>query len=1123
MPKRFAAFLALICLTTIMAALLPAAASAASPWWQLITGARPTILNPGGSGRLTLSLINLGDAPVDATRVPLVIEDELPEGTTATEVFALTGYGTQEKKLACALDSPTHVTCRFEGTLPPYEALEAEVFVNVNGSPPAVGQPGEVTVSGSNAPAVSASQPIKVGPEPTPFGIEHYYAKLEQEGGTDATQAGAHPFQFTSTLQLNSGPAIGTGEGLRLDQPAQLRNQRVPLPAGLVGNAAAVQRCTLTDFFAQRAQVANQCPDASTVGVINVAFHDAGLIGYRRFALPVFNLTPEQGEPVRFGFTVIGDPVLVDTSVDPNDHYRVIAAFHNTTQLVQLVSGTFIIWGAPGDPRHDSSRGWGCAVKVAEIGPCERPPSLGEKPFLRLPVSCSGPLDFSLQAEPWNVPLESFFDTASAEAPGMTGCNKVPFDPTVGVEPSSKLVANPTGLDFNLDMPNAGLENPSEEAVSEGQAKKVEVTLPEGVTVNPSEAEGLAVCTEADYAREKYDSRPGEGCPEASKIGSVEIETPLLEEKVRGALYIAAPHENPFDSLVAIYLVARAPDRGVLIKLAGELRLDPQTGQITTTFDELPQLPFSKFTMHFREGARAPLVTPSACGAYRTLARFVPWSAADPSNPSPSEVVQRTSTFAIEHGADGGACPGSTPPFDPVVVAGTNNNAAGSYSPFYMRLSRKDGEQEITKFSTVMPPGLTGNLTGIPFCPDSAIEAARHRTGREELDSPSCPAASEIGHSIVGAGVGQVLAQTPGKIYLAGPYHGSALSVASITSATVGPFDLGTVVIRFALRINPVSGQVEIDSTGSDPIPHIIDGIVVHVRDIRVYIDREKFMINPTNCDPLQVSNTIAGAGANIASTADDSSVTVATRFQDAECRALAFKPRFGASTSGKTSRTNGASLAVRLTYPKTPLGTQSNIRSVRVELPKQLPSRLSTLQKACPDTTFDQNPAACPAESRVGYAKAITPILPVPLEGPAYFVSHGGSKWPELIVVLQGYGVTIDLHGETFIDKGITSSTFRTVPDQPVSSFQLTLPQGPDSALAVPGSLCNITKTVLVKHKTRAGKLRKIRKTVAGSLIMPTTFTAQNGLVIHQDTKIAVTGCARHKTRKAQRPKGHH
>jgi len=438
-------------------------------------------------------------------------------------------------------------------------------------------------------------------------------------------------------------------------------------------------------------------------------------------------------------------------------------------------------------------------------------------------------------------------------------------------------------------------------------------------------------------------------------------------------------------------------------------------------------------------------------------------------------------------------------PFKPGLIAGTVNNQAASYSPLDIRITRNDGEQEITGFSSLLPPGVTANLTGVPFCTEAQIASAKDETGAQEQASPACPVASEIGHTLVGVGVGAVLAYTPGKLYMAGPYQGAPFSVVAITSAKVGPFDLGTVIVHLPLNIDPVTAQVSIPTGAADQIPHIVEGIVVHVRDIRVYVDRPNFTLNPTNCGRLTFAANVIGAGESFVSPADDVPSSANDPFQVANCANLAFKPSFKVSTSGKTSRKNGASLAVKLTYPKAPQGTQANIGMVKVDLPKRLPSRLTTLQKACTYGQFTANPAGCPAASRVGQATAITPILPVPITGPAYFVSHGGAKFPELILVLEGYGVTIDLHGETFISKaGITSSTFRTVPDQPVTSFELTLPQGPNSALAANGNLC------------------------ASELKMPTLFTGQNGAVIKQTTPITVTGCPKKKVKhKAKKTPG--
>jgi hypothetical protein len=671
--------------------------------------------------------------------------------------------------------------------------------------------------------------------------------------------------------------------------------------------------------------------------------------------------------------------------------------------------------------------------------------------------------------------------------------------------------------------------------------KDTTVTLPEGMTANPSLAAGLGACSPEQYAKETSSSLPGEGCPFESKIGTITIETPLLSDPIKGAVYIATPYDNvpefgdaehPGGSLLALYVVAKDPQRGIIIKVPGKVSPDQRTGRLVTTFKDTPQQPFSRFTLEFTPRQAAPLITPPACGAYTASAVLTPWSTVEMPGEAPVlPALIASQPFQITHGVDEGACPsGNIPPFHPVAVSGTQNNAAGSYSPFYLRLERQDGEQEFTGFSTLMPPGLTGNLTGIPFCPDAAIEAARARTGehggREELEQPSCQAGSKVGRTIVEAGVGSVLAQNPGSLYLAGPFNGAPFSLVSITSAVVGPFDLGTVVIRFALHINPTTAQVEVSPTGSEPIPHIIKGIVTHVRDIRAYIDRPNFIINPTSCQRMAIANTVTGAGEDPANPADQVPVGVSSPFAAADCANLAFKPSFKASVSGKNSKANGASLSVKLTFPKTTPGTEANLTYAKVDLPRQLPSRLTTLQKACLARVFEANPAACPPASIVGHARAITPILPVPLEGPAYFVSHGNEAFPSLIVVLQGYGITIDLVGTTFISKsGITSSTFKTVPDQPVTSFELTLPQGPFSALAANGNLCRLTSTRTVKRRvTKRVHGRKVRRTIEvkiekpTTLSMPTAFIAQNGLQIHQSTKIAVTGCP--KTKKAHRAK---
>jgi hypothetical protein len=884
-------------------------------------------------------------------------------------------------------------------------------------------------------------------------------------------------------------------------------------PAGFDASNTAVPECSEAQLLAIYPLAPEgflpNCPVASQVGQITSEIFVESA-SPKLVTFPVFNMEVVSfGTTAEVGYNAVGLFTLFSRAVVRPTDEGITAVTSNIPKLGEAHEISVKLWGVPASGEHDAQRGTVCGTGG------ERPPvcrnergsaqaaGIGARPFLANPTSCVGPFTASIRAESWEEPIDSeeLWPHASVDAGPITECDRVPFEPSIEVLPDTRSAESPTGLNVSLVVPQSW-ENPF--TISTSNLRDTTVALPEGMTANPSLAAGLGACSPEQYASETSSSLPGDGCPEESKIGSIEIETPLLAEKIPGAVYVATPYDNvpvfgdpvhPGGSLLALYVVAKDPQRGILIKVAGKVVPDLVTGQLVTTFEDTPQQPFSRFTLKFRPGATAPLVSPPACGTYTTRGALTPWSAQEG---EPPRLVSYP--FQVTQGVHEGPCPsGGVPPFKPQIVAGTQNNAGGSYSPFYLRLTREDGEQELVKFSTILPPGLTGNLSGIPFCPEANIQAAMHVTGAQEESAPSCPGASEIGRTIVEAGVGTVLAQNPGKVYLAGPYHGAPLSIVSITSAKVGPFDLGTVVIRFAVDVNPLTAQVEISGAQSDPIPHIIDGIVVHLRNIHVYMERNKFTLNPTNCAPLSILNTITGSGSNYAIPADQQTVSVTSPFQAANCASLRFKPSLKATTTGKTSRVKGASLNVKLTYPNAPQGTQTNIAKVKVNLPRQLPSRLTTLQKACIDHTFETNPAACPQASIVGHAKAITPILPVPLEGPAYFVSHGGAKFPELIIVLQGYGITINLHGETFISKkGITSSTFKAIPDQPVTSFELTLPQGPNSALAANGNLCTTKK-----------------------LTMPTAYLAQNGTQTHTTTPIHTTNCPpKHKTKHTNKHK---
>jgi hypothetical protein len=1075
-------------------AVFVASASAAQPWWEVTSGSRPADLAPESEAEIAATVENLGDAPVEGESSPATITDTLPDGLEAVGIVATTRklgdlnlFGTSTAvSLPCSLGS---LTCTMNATLEPYEQVELRIKVRVKASV-SDSEVNRVSVTGGGAPSAAIARPLGVG-EVTPFGIEDFRERLEDEGGAPDTQAGSHPFQFTTTVAVNQGPDLDSLSEPAAAGPAVFaKDVFTRLPAGLIGNPIPFPTCTLAQFKTSNS-IENECPPQTAIGIASVTVDEPNEFGELTFTQPLFNLEPYAGEPARFGFFVPpgGVSVYLDTVLrdGPGEDYGINVDSTNITQVSGLVSARVTVWGTPGDPRHDNSRGWGCLRATRGAAASERPactPSDEAKPtpFLVLPTSCANAPQAGLEVDSWAE--QGKFQSVSPSEPLETfgGCNHAPFTPTIQASATTDRASAPSGLDFNIDFDNEGLLNP--EGISQSGLKDVSVALPGGLTINPSAGVGLGGCSEADYARETVDSFQGEGCPDDSKLGTVEVKTQVLTQAIHGSLYIAQPYANPFDSLVALYVVLKNPETGVLIKLAGKVTPNPITGQLTTTFENNPQLPFSHFNFHFREGQQAPLITPATCGTYTTAADLVSWS-------EPLAALADTSSFSITNGFDGGACPaGGVPPFNPGIQSGLLNNNAGSFSPFYLHLTRTDAEQEISGFSTDLPSGLTGDLSGIPFCPEAAIALARTKTGAQEEAEPSCPAASQIGHTLVGTGVGAVLAYVPGKIYLAGPFHGAPFSIVAVTSAVVGPFDLGTVVLRFGLSIDPATARVSVDPSSSEPIPTIIDGIVTHVRDIRVYIDRHNFTLNPTSCNPLSISSTLTS---NLGQ-----AKTVSSPFQASNCQALTFKPAFKVSTSGKTSRTNGASLSVKLTYPNAPQGSQANIAKVRVDLPKQLPSRLTTLQKACPDSTFDANPAACPAASIVGHAKAITPLIPEPLIGPAYFVSHGGAKFPELIIVLQGYGVTVDLHGETFISPaGITSSTFRAVPDQPVGSFELTLPQGANSALAANGNLCK------------------------AKLVMPTAFTAQNGTTIKQTTPITATNCP--KAKKAKKtPKRH-
>ncbi len=891
------------------------------------------------------------------------------------------------------------------------------------------------------------------------FGFHDFDVTFTNEDGSPAIQAGSHPFAMTTSFKLNThvDPHFG------IVPDGEMRTLRFEQIPGLVGEPTATPRCSTAEFLSHELG-GDFCDDNTAVGRISVVHTKANNAPENA---AVFNLVPPPHVAAKLGFYAFNIPILIEILVSEEEPHEIDAMVVNTPQPVPVYSVDFTLWGNPSDPAHDFQR-----------GDCQGCPFDGSpKPFLTLPRACEGPLVSSYEAISWQEEAVdsgsslSHDDAVPPNPQGLTGCDKLGFKPTISAQPTTRAAQSPTGLDFSLDVADEGLTNPT--GLANSDIRKTVVTLPEGFSINPSIAEGLEVCSQADLARETAFSEAGAGCPNASKIGTVEVETPLLEENVNGSLFIAKPYDNPFDSLTAMYIVIKNANLGIKAVQALNVIPDPVTGRLTTVAEDMPQLPFSHFRLHFREGTRSPLASPSKCGTYNAEATLYPYAGGAP--------VTTTSAFQIISGSESGPCPsGGLPSFKPGLIAGSLNNAAGKFSPFNVRLFRNDSEQEITHFSIKLPPGITGKLAGVPYCSDAAIAAAKARTGphggQEELDNPSCPAASQVGRSLAGAGVGPSLAYAPGKIYLAGPYNGSNLSIAAITAARVGPFDLGTVVVRQALRINPETAEVFIDATGSDPIPHIIHGIPVHLRDIRAYVDRPNFVLNPTDCTRTSTASTLLGSGLDFGSEADDRPITVSTPFQAADCAALPFKPKLNLKLIGKTNR--GAHPAFRATLKMNGIG-EAGIARAQVTLPKSEFIENAHFNTICTRAQFKAgagNGAQCPAGSVYGKAKAVTPILGEPLTGPV-FLRSSEHQLPDLVVALHNAQVDFDLVGKVdSVKGGGIRNTFEAAPDAPVSSFVLEMQGGKKGLFVNSTNLCKGTHRAKADFTGQNGKTYNTR-----------------------------------------------
>jgi hypothetical protein len=1093
----------LVGLPLLAAGSFSSSASAATPAWTIRSLAQPTNFSPAVSAECavspesqicdsyTLLVTNVGNEKANTGGTePIAVSDVLPADLSAVHIEGR-DFDVEEAPIHCTL---APLRCVFEEGIPPGDVLQVTINVVVESGTTGSECSGEgssrcvlnsAEVSGGGASAVATSEQTPLREEPAELGIKDFGLQALDVSGAPAIQAGEHPNGVTTSLALNTGNEATREGGVHYHSTEELRDVVINLPLGFAGNPQSTPRCPVNALLTGNGETA--CPAGSRIGTV---VFEAAPGTFRASEAPgsettaVYNMVPEAGFPAVFGFTYFGVPIFIYANVArTGSTYGLQAEVPGIPELNTI--GTWLtLFGEPAS--HDG--GFTAA-----------------SPFFTDPMDCTeGSTPARVAVNSWQHPESWYFKETTVFPTGVVGCAMLRFQPTLKVQPETTRADEPSG--YSVEIENPQYENSLTPGTPE--LRDVSVTLPPGMSISPSAADGLLACEATgphgidippsnplssdrppDVAEEGETIGPDGlahlapgNCPAASTVATVEVSTPLLASPLQGHLYVAEPGCGgegqapcgPADAsdgnLFGVYL--EVAGSGVVVKLRGSASVNPSTGQLTVTFRENPQLPFSNLKVAVDGGPRAVLANPLTCSTATTTSDLAPWSA--PITPDATPL----SSFNVDWDGKGGSetpCP-ATPPFTPSLTAGTVSPTAGAFSPFTLTLSRSDRQQYLSRLSVTTPPGLLGMLSSVTLCPEALASRG------------ACSAASEIGTTTAAVGPGSHPFWVTGHVYLTESYRGAPFGLSVVVPAKAGPFNLGDVNIRATINVDPTTSALTIVS---EPLPQVIDGIPLRVQTINVSANRPNFTFNPTNCEAHQVLATATGA--------QGASVNLSSPFAAANCRSLPFSPKFTVSSQAKTSKKDGASLDVKVAYTK----GQANIRSVAVLLPKQLPARLTTIQKACVAATFEANPAACPAASLIGIAKARTPVLPVLLSGPAYLVSHGGAAFPDVVVVLEGEGVRVDLTGHIHIAKsGVTSSTFASVPDAPITNFELNLPEGPHSALAATlpasakGSLC------------------------ASTLTMPTTLTGQNGLQVKQNTKIAVSSCPKAKPRKTKKAK---
>jgi hypothetical protein len=1024
------------------------------PAWKLSVSSQPTNFAPGSEGKPEYMLVanNVGGA---ATNGPVTIEDTLPAGIVPLEVGAQVDAHGSQFNATCAIAGQT-VSCSYAGAIDPGNKFQVNIAVKV--------EPGGGTVQdsanieGGEALPVQATTTTTIALAPPPFGFlpgsEGLSAPLNEADGSATTQAGSHPHQLTVDLafptELAGGDTLG-GAG-------HPRDVHVDLPPGEIVNPAAAPKCTTAQLSG-----AAGCPEETQIGTASTLTNVAGTISTLS---PMYNMVPPPGSPSDFAF----EPANVELVIHILGAVRSDGDYGLSGQTNDLLArGTNPIlgarlqfWGDPGSPAHDYIRGECRALErlnketltFESTCPNEEPTGTA---LLTAPSRCPGSPALTLgHVDSWEEPGVFHEDSYESADLGGTpvstgGCNQLSFEPTIEARPTTNLADSPSGLDFDLHQPtDEKLGN-----LSPAIARDVTVTLPQGMAVNPSSAQGRGACTQAEA--HVNESKPSD-CPDDAKLASAEVTTPLLpNHPLAGALYLAKPFDNPFGSLLAIYLSVEDPSTGTLANFAGKVSADPLTGQLTTIFKDNPQLPLEDVKLHFFTGPRASFRTPPACGTYSTTTDIKPWSAPETADAHPSD------SFAIGVAPGGGACPTSAEKAanSPSFSAGTIAPQAGAFSPFVLKVKREDATQPLAGIDTTLPPGLTGKLAGIATCSEAQIAQAQAKShpneGALEIAHPSCPASSEVGEIDAAAGAGITPLHVGGHAYLSGPYKGAPLSLTTITPAVAGPFDLGVVLVRAALYLDPTTTQIH---AVSDPFPQILEGIPLDLRSFTLKMGRPNFTLNPTSCDPMTITGFVSSALGNNAG--------VSSPFQVGGCSPLGFKPKLTLRLKGGTKRGGHPSLKAVLRMPN----GGANIARTVVALPRSEFIDQGHFRTICTRVQFAAH--ACPAGAIYGHVRATSPLVDYAVEGPVYLRSSS-NQLPDLVISLHGppsQPIEVEATGRVDSVNGGIRTSFEAVPDLPVSKLVLEMEGGKKGLFENSTDICAKTFKAQAQFEGQNGKV---------------------------------------------------